>query len=74
MDTKIFYNLGIEFFDGKEYEKAIKCFDKELKINSNDISALNYKGKSLFFLGKDDKAENLFDAALKINPNDPLSL
>ena len=65
-----------KYFEEKKYVKALMCCDKILKINPNDVLALNNKGVIFYKLGEYkkeleyyEKALKYFDDALKINPN-----
>ena len=49
--------------------EAIECYNKALRINSNNESVLNNKGVSLYKLAKYDEAISCFDRILVLNPN-----
>ncbi|GEM_PF-5089976 len=46
-------------FNAEKYEKAIECCDKVLKTNLNDSSAMIYKARSYYAMGKTDEAEKM---------------
>ena len=52
-----------------KYQEAIEWYDKALKIDPNNVFALNNKGLALSNLGKYEEAIEWFDKALKIDPN-----
>ena len=55
-----------------KYQEAIEWYDKALKIDPNNILALNNKGLALSNLGKYQEAIEWYDKALKIDPNNIL--
>lgn len=57
-----------------DYEEAISCYDKALKMSPKDIEAFVGKGKILRKQGKYSKAHEYFDKALEINANDSAAL
>jgi tetratricopeptide (TPR) repeat protein len=57
------------YYYKEEYDEAIKCYDKVLEIDPNDIFALNNKGLALDDLGKHDEAIKCYDKVLEIDPN-----
>ena len=52
-----------------EYEKEIECYDKVLKIDPNDVSAITNKGLALDNLGRYEEAIFYYNKALEIMPN-----
>lgn len=67
-------NRGDAFQDKGEYEEAIRCYNKALRINDCDIRvrALGSKGNALFVLDKYDEAIQCYDKALDIDERDEL--
>jgi tetratricopeptide (TPR) repeat protein len=61
---------GCDLGDQGKHQEAIKCFDKAIEIEPNDIDAWNGKGNALYCLGKYDEAIRCYDKALDIDPND----
>ena len=60
-------NKGDEFYKDKNYEEAIKCYDKVVLLEPDVISALNQKKAQVFF----DWGNTLYKSA-KINENEDL--
>ena len=65
---------GIFFAKSENYNEAINCFDKALKINPSYARAWNNKGIVLAKLGKYNEAITYYDRALDINPSNELAL
>jgi len=68
--------LGIEFFDQKDYPSAINEFEKILEIDPEDKVTVDYVSRAHFELGrlsyeKSDynEAVNQFESSLKYNPS-----
>jgi tetratricopeptide (TPR) repeat protein len=60
---------GLSYYDKKEYEKAIECFDKILfKVGS----PYYFKARCLYQLGKYSEATEYFDKAVEYNPMESL--
>ena len=51
-------------------EECIRCYDKIIKINSNEGMAWRGKGLALGRLGRPQAAIECYDEALKIDPYD----
>lgn len=54
----------------KNYEEAIKCYEKTLEINPWAIDAWYYQGIDLEFLGKYNEAIKCYEKLLEIDPKD----
>ncbi|MBC7101588.1 tetratricopeptide repeat protein [Methanothermobacter sp. KEPCO-1] len=65
---KDLFNIGFCFTQNKEYQKALKYYDKALKINPEYAEAWNNKGIILKELKKYKKALKCYNKALEINP------
>ncbi len=61
-------NLGNAFYFKEDYQNAVDCHDKVLKINPKSEKALAYKGAALAKSGKNSDAVICYDKALEINP------
>lgn len=68
---KEYYSQGMNYIKSEKYQKAIKSFEKVLKIDSKDAAALNQLAFSLRKTGKIDQAIIMYHKALKIKPNFP---
>ena len=52
----------------KEYENAIKFYEKALLHNPYHVHVLNGIGSSYYALGKIEKAKEFYQKALEVNP------
>jgi tetratricopeptide (TPR) repeat protein len=52
-----------------KYGEAIKCYNKAIEINSQDVGAWTKKGVALYNLKKYNEAIECYDKAIEINPN-----
>ncbi|MEL7037859.1 MAG: tetratricopeptide repeat protein, partial [Cyanobacteria bacterium J06592_8] len=66
LDWKNWYSQGISFLELEQYEKAIDCFEKALKVNAYSYAALCNKGLALFHVERYEESIKLYDKALKI--------
>ena len=67
----LWFNKGKVYFDHKNYEEAISCFDRALTLNLQYADAWSYKGFALNRLKRFEEAIACFDKTLSINPQDP---
>ena len=59
------YERGVRCYKKKEYEIAIKCFNRSLEFcNSNGFDAWYMKGNSLYQLNEFKEAIKCFDKSL----------
>jgi tetratricopeptide (TPR) repeat protein len=61
---------GNEHSYKKKYFEAIRCYDKALEINPNNVYAWSNKGTAFSNLGKYQKAVEHYDKATELDPND----
>jgi len=64
-DTENWFNKGYNFYKDKNYEEAIKCYEKDIQLNPFDVSAINNLGIALYKLAKINKDESLYKKACK---------
>jgi tetratricopeptide (TPR) repeat protein len=57
-----------------DYAEAIRCYDRGLALNPNDIDMWHNKGKALYCLGHNAEAIQCFDRVLQLNPHYRISL
>ena len=50
------YNLGVDLYNEKEYQKSIKKFSEAINLNSFDQDYFNLRGWAYYKLDKNDKA------------------
>ena len=60
---------GIEQLKNKEYEKALKSFQRASKKKPGDVNILNYLSQSQTALGRMDEAVGTLDKALELDPS-----
>ena len=69
-DTKnkpdFWYKNGLAYFEIKEYEKAMSCFDKDLKQNKPTFETLYQKGIVFYVLKNYPEANECFNKAFEI--------
>jgi tetratricopeptide (TPR) repeat protein len=63
-------NLGMLYFDGRDYAHAIDVLQHGLELNPNMPSTAAMLGMSYFQVGKNEKAQPLLETALRANPKD----
>jgi Flp pilus assembly protein TadD len=56
------------FYDG-EYEAALERFDQAVELDEDDPEAHYLRGRSLFYLSRDEEAERAYDRALDLAPD-----
>ena len=60
---------GNEHYYKNEYNEAIECYDKAIKIEPNDALAWDTKGIALVNLGKNNEAIECYAKAIEIDPS-----
>ncbi len=63
--------LGVHYFGQQNYEEAIKCYDRAIKINSEFSQPYNQLGYAQRFLGNFSEAEKAFKKYITLIPEDP---
>ena len=64
------YGRGLEYFNSKNYEKAIESFESEVKSNKRNSSAWGYLGLSYSNNGDDKEALRCYKKSIAIKPTD----
>ena len=59
------YFKGIALSDLERYDEAIRCYDKALEINPENLNSLYGKRRALINLGRYDEAKSCDDNVLK---------
>ena len=71
--VKTLNNIGIIFFQLKEYQKAITYFDKTIKIDPNYLDPKKNLGVTFNAIGEYTKAAEIFEILIRNEPNDSKS-
>jgi tetratricopeptide (TPR) repeat protein len=69
-NSKDWYRRGNYYVINREYEKAIECYEKAVKIDPKDAFAWNSMGLAYNASKKYEKAIECFEKAVKIDPKD----
>lgn len=64
-----YYNRGTAYYENGEYDQAILCFDKAIKINTRFAEAYCNRGTAYKNKGEYDRAISDYNKALEINPS-----
>ena len=62
-----YYNRGSAYMNKGQYDRAILCFDKAVKINKNSAQAYCNRGTAYYEKKEYDRAILDFNKAVKIN-------
>jgi tetratricopeptide (TPR) repeat protein len=62
-----FYKKGLTHAKIEDYEEAIKCFDKAVQIDPNNVLAWISKANALIEYGNGEEAKKCLDKASKID-------
>lgn len=63
------YNKGKKYFELKDYNKALACFEEAIKINPNCAEAYNERGKTFVMLKDFDRALRSYTIATSFSPD-----
>jgi tetratricopeptide (TPR) repeat protein len=70
-DYRAWYYLGNVFLDGEEYEAAVACYKRALRVHPDYHDALHNMGIALEELGRTDDALQMYDSAVEADPDSP---
>jgi tetratricopeptide (TPR) repeat protein len=62
-----FYKKGLSHSKIEDYEEAIKCFDKAIQIDPNNVLAWISKANALIECGNAEEAKGCLDKVSKID-------
>ena len=73
---KQYYERGLDLIKKEEYDAAIRCFNKSLRLSHFDsIDSWHFKGEALYKLGKYDEAIDCLDQIIDdVNDEDLMML
>lgn len=63
-----YYNRGTALMTKGDYDGAIQCFDKAIKVEPEFSEAYCHRGLSYYEKGNQDRALADFDKAIELNP------
>ena len=66
-DVQAYKNLGIEYTKAKEWDEAIKCYNRGLDISPKDIELLYWLGTCYYFKENYSLAEKVFRRSVEVN-------
>jgi len=64
-----YVNRGIDFYYKKQFELALKAFEKAIELKSNDAATWYNKGVMLGELNRHDEALKTFEKAIELKPD-----
>ncbi len=64
LSDKVLVQRGLDYYNNKDYQKAIEFFKKALESNPNSFEAMNNIGACYYMLGDYDSAEYWFSKAI----------
>ena len=68
IEARTYIEKGIEYFAFSQYEKAIKSYDKAIRLNPKTANAYNKRGVAYQSLGQYDKAIQDYDEVIRLDP------
>ena len=72
-NAEAWVQLGNEFFDGEQYEKAIQAYNKSLELKPNNANVWTDLGVMYRRSGKPEEAIKAFDKAIEVDPKHEIS-
>jgi tetratricopeptide (TPR) repeat protein len=65
----LFFQLGLLYYNNKEFDKAIEAFESAIKLDKNYANAQYFLGLSYARIGKNSLAVPYFEALSETNPD-----
>ncbi len=72
-DARIYYNLGVCYYNLKDYKRAEGEFLKAMTLMQNDPDVHLYLGHCQFLQGRVDEAKKNWEEVLRIDPSNELA-
>lgn len=73
-DTDLLTRIGNQYYDAKDYGKAIEYYEKVLKITPDDVNVRTDMGTAIWYSGDPDRALKEYEKSLVYQPNHPQTL
>lgn len=73
-DPELLANIGNQYYDNREYAKAIEYYERSLKIRPENVNIRTDMGTATWYSGDADRAIREYEKSLKYEPNHPQTL
>ena len=73
-DSELLANIGNQYYDGRDYAKAIEYYEKSLKLTPKNVDIRTDMGAAIWYWGDPERAVREYEQALKDQPNYPQTL
>lgn len=73
-DPDVLVQLGNDYFDTGNHEKAVEYYQRSLEVNPRNADVWTDMGISFRKLGKPQQSADAFRKALEVDPNHPMAL
>ena len=67
-DPELLANIGNEYYDSRDYGKAIEYYEKSLKLRPENVNVRTDMGTAIWYSGDADRAIDEFGRSLKYQP------
>lgn len=67
-DPTLLASIGDQYYDNKEYSKAIEYYEKSLKLRPEDVNVRTDMGTAIWYSGDADRAIREYQTSLKYQP------
>jgi tetratricopeptide (TPR) repeat protein len=68
-DPAFYDNRGLEFYQRKDYDKAISDYSEAIRLSPNDATAYNRRGVAYYDTNDYDKSISDYSEAIRLDPN-----
>lgn len=73
-DPELLANIGNQYYDGRDYSKAIDYYERALKLTPNNVSVRTDMGTAMWYSGDADGAIREYEKSLTYEANYPQTL